>query len=1545
MDEFTPIIPDPRPDPVSDDMVNMYLPQYNLANQALHEDVIKMQAYRLKMGEERQMRQELYLKELQVTRESRKEMLSNAIDAGDVPFAEALMTREVPTIPLGMATEVAAAEVGAAIKMADTPEFEVTDQDTKDTAIALALNNRLGEVFSRLPQFAGDKDTDKVLKNAKAVGLWTAYIGQLLVPLWYSAAKSEEGSRTRDILLPGTETKEESDRIWNALREAKDYNEIETIINDWATKLEAKFPNNPVALVSAMTESLLTSQSANADAIRVFAKRNLVVNGETIPSALPEMWESDSIIDFEFDSVLTDEWVLNSFNMLDIAGVGAAVKAVPRVMMRVAGQKAAAQLAASEAVRTAETGSKAAGYMTSLRANDLEIIPEVQSEVNKIYALGDAALNDRVIVNRIDNLTGKPVEKVLRNFEGEYGKRLVSSKFVQGAGDTQVEVLVGNNKGRGYASLKAAEKANERALGVYEIVKGSDLGLDGYLLKATRSVDEAGWLRGEDAAELVAGNEVKAGWFAKMWRRGSVGNESDFGRFFWSPAVTSIYRTTRESVSSSLEKAKLGVVVENMLTPIEKLSRKQKKTLAEIIDYGKLQPSRLEPDATGRWFDYGELDRLYMTKYGRNITKEEATAYYSYKAVSDFAHALGNEVERSKMLAAGAETWRLKNHAFGTLIGRKVSPNIADDFSVLMPDGRVVLRGDISADDIKNYDIIEAYGQAEYDGVRFSHVLADKKSSYTGGLQRNVLGYTEGGTRNYADVWFVKQRAVQKISGKDVARNPLTHGVFRTKAEGAKYVEDMTEAVKAYKSYLSDLARIERGALKKRDRAKVITLTETRLQELGMSIDEMEEMVSTGRLDLDNPLEVVYDREMMSGFDAPNWERLKTYQRNGKMYYSERGQHLLQDGEPAPLVDPYVALSNQIGSMIHTNAYRNFAIREVGEWAATFGKNYEVKGVVFPSADEMLRYGEWTGPNTPEMNKLRNLAESQRMYVKRVLLQPGASDIFISQAKSRLAQKLAASLGDKAVPESFRTGKIVTETSPVQSLRTLAYDLALGFFNIGQLAVQGSAALTATILHPIHGAGAVKDYGLIRAAAAADYNPKMIALLDKRLSQSKFFGFKKGEFTKLVEDYRRSGMHLVGRTDATLDRAGAVSDGERANTAWESIRDKLRMPLYEGERIGRITAFGIARREAQDAVAAGRFAEGSGKYFQFIQKTANKYTLNMMSGMETWWQRNAFTQLPLQFFQYPFKYMEVFLGMNKEFTEAERWRFIIGHMMLYGAYGVPLGPEAAKGVLLPGYEAATGGEKVTEEVYEKTMLGLLDVAIGKMTGSETAAGSTFGSGNFVGEFIKDLYGDNSPIGLSGGIALNSITKISDAFSNAGTLWYAIAFNENMMNVSPEAISEATEITMTELGNIVRSMSNANKAYYLTQYGVLRDNKGLPIEYDSGYNAFLTAMGIRSNLEWKKWDAIESKESRKKRIQEVANMISKLQMEGEMARRDGDMDKAKGRMEIASILYGGISSLEDRREIMGLINYAKRSDVESFLYKNQESLRFQQTGEE
>ena len=1509
-----PTIPEDVPPPASPEQVDSYLPQYALAFGDMRKQTVEMHQHRLRMGQELQMRRELYLQEMQASNQQRNQMLTNSISRGDVSFGEALVKGSIPTIPEGIVTETLAAENGAAINNSDSPEFPIGDKDIKTNAAALAIQNKLGEAFAELPSFAKDDEEGKILKNAKTVGLWSAYILEMMIPLRYSIGTADD---IGDVVLPGTHTKEESKAFWKSIADSKSPDETNAQVDIWFNKAKERFPNNPLAFVSYLMESMMTSQTENSDAIKVFAKETLKTeDGQEVKSFLPDFWKPNSVLDAEFSSTFTDELFINSLNLLDIAGLGSTARLIPRLAMHVMGGRAAAQIAAraAEGAAVANVGGPALRSNLSLVPSTLDIIPEVQTQIDGIRNLGMTALEDRVISQRVLP-TGEVAEKILDKTKGEYGNRLVNSKFVTTeAGDTQLEVIVGTPRGNGFATLEAANKANARSNNVYEVVNGAEFGLRGHYLKATRSVDEDGWLKGEQLAELEASNQLNTGWFSKRFK-GNIGAGTDFGRYVWSPSVTAIYRSTKEAVSAGFEKAKLGVVVERMLTPLESLSRSKQNTVREAIQYGKLQPSRLQEGATGRWLDYGELDRFYRTKYGRGVTNEEATGYYAYREVSDFAFILGNETERSKMLATGAETWSIKNHAYGTgIIGRRVNAaNVADEFTLLAPDGSVVTRAELTEAQLKKFEVIEAYGQAEYKGNRFTHLLVDKNSAFTGGLQRNVLGYTEGGTRNYKDVWFAKQRAVMTLGGREVARNPLTHGVFRTKQQSDEYVLSMNQVVRAYNSMQSDLLKVQRGTLAK-TQLEVTGEAERAIQGIdpNMSISKIEDMVEAGDLDLKHPLQTVYDREMLDGFDAPNWERLKNYQRSGKMYYSDRGEHLLQDGEAAPLIDPYTALSNQIGSMVHSNVYKNFAIREVGEWAASFGKNYEIKGLVFPSADELVKYGTWKAPNTPEFNRIRNLAESQRMYVKRVLLQPGTSDLFISQAKSRLAQKLAVSLGDsKYATESMRTGRIVTETSAVQGLRKLAYDLALGFFNVGQFAVQGSAAITAAIMHPLHGSAAVRDYGLIRAAAAADYNSAIVEALGKNLVRSKVFGFKDGEFVKMIEDYRKSGLHLVGRTDTTLDRLGAdgLAKGKIANT-YDRVRDGMRMPLYEGERLGRIVSFGIARREALDSVRLGEFTEGSAEYYQFIRKTTNKYTLNMMTGMETWWQRNQLTQLPLQFFQYPFKYMEVFLGMNREFTQAEKTRFILGHMFLYGAYGVPLGPETAKGVVAPGYEQLTG-KKLNEESYQRLMLGLMNDFTSKMLGSDTAISSTLGSGNFVGEFIKDIYGDNTPIGLVGGVSLAAISKMWDAGSNIAKVWSAVAFNEGMYNASPGLISEATDITMTQLGSVVRSMNNANKAYYLYKYGALLDNRGGIIENDSRYSALLTAAGFRSTTEFKFWDAMESSKAKKERLDNIVEATTKLYIEGNLAyHRDNDAKTMESKFNMAEALVAPLEG-QDR----------------------------------
>jgi hypothetical protein len=746
----------------------------------------------------------------------------------------------------------------------------------------------------------------------------------------------------------------------------------------------------------------------------------------------------------------------------------------------------------------------------------------------------------------------------------------------------------------------------------------------------------------------------------------------------------------------------------------------------------------------------------------------------------------------------------------------------------------------------------------DYNGVEITHILSADADVSTTGLKSRVIGYTEGGTRNYLGTWFAKSKRTGVWKNKNYAKAPRVHGVFDDASKGEAYVKQMNDIRDIYNQYKKDAKAVEAGKnFVSVDELRALASVNIEKIDSGMSLSKLEQMIAEDGFDPTQELKLVFDREALPNEAGPNFERLQTYQRKGKLYLSERGDHLLSDGEKAPLLNPFVALSNQMGSVIQTVAYKNFMLREVGEWALSFRDFYKVPGVVIPTSDEMLKYGIWIGENSPDANRIKNIAESQRMYIKRMLLQPGTSDIYFNQLASRNAQKMARLFNESRF-ESVRTGRLVLDSNVTQSLRSVAYHATLGFFNLGQLVMQGAAAVTATIIHPIYGAQAMGDYAFLRAAMFFDDDAKVVAEIDRTLS---FFKIKEaGAFTDLVKEYRKTGLHMVGRTDTVLDKS-ARAKFTKASKALDAAGTLLLAPVYEGERIGRIVSFGVARREALDQVTKGVFKQGTPEYYNYIRYTTNKYLLNMMGGMESWWQRNKIASIPTQFMQYPFKYAEVFIGANKQFTPAEQLRFIIGHTFMFGAFGVPFGPELAK------VAASMGKESISQEEYETIILGAGNEMLNQLLGTDAAYSLTLSSGDFAGRFLNDLYSDGKPVSVVGGISYSLLSRTTGALGNLWRVWSGVIGNENFH----EGIKDPTIESLTQLGSILRSASNATRAYYVYKYGVLLDGRGNPVDAQTKHSALLTAMGIRSLSEFRSWDLKESKKNREERIYEIAQM--------------------------------------------------------------------------
>lgn len=1567
------ITDDPKPK-MAKSLSEIYALQYSIAENMLDDATLRTNQYRIEDGQEPAMRDNLALRLQREQLALKDTMMSKALETGDVDTAENLIKVGIKPIPTPIVTEIVASESASAMRQVDPDqsrfEFQIPEEQriakNSEEARVLAIMKAFGDASSMLPEFTDPtKPMDEVsraISDFITSGKYVTDFVNMLIPFSYSAQiAGAEGNVERnavwDILAPGTQMRQEAEFLWSS----KTDDEFASRLESFSAKLKDAVGYNPLMYFTALYEGVFTSQSDNPELLKLLAMSE--IQGQANPLReiySPTKKQNEFTIQAtkartgltikdeapSLDALMNDEYVQNALNMFDVASAISAAGKTSKLVAKFFGNKAYQRAIANAGIKAAEdpSGPKELRNLISLSPDDSGINPGVKAELDTLYAKAEAAMADRIVSARVKP-TAAQVEEEIAVIKNDYGSEFVGAKYTQEGLQNEMRIYLGRKENGGaYVTEESARVFGDSLGGDFNIVRNPNG--EGFLVEVRRSVNETGWYSGNMAEEIRTEGASRTKMFQAIdrWRKSKgfeaqVAAEKGLRGYFWSPAVIALRRATTEATSAAMERAKLSAMVDDLLTPISRLNGKQQENLAEVINYGKTLPSRNDPEATGRWLSYNELDTEYHRMYNRPITDDEYLAYKSYQLVSDVAYELLNEAERASLLAQGMNTWNFRSSAIEGVIGEQVKNKgaISSEARILTQDGNILgvdeATGLLKED---NNVLIRVNGSMRHNGVEITHVMAAKEDVTTTGLQLRVLGYTEGGTRNYFGTWFAKSKRVGKWKNTTFAEAPRVHGVFADAKKGEQYTKRMNDIRGIYNQYIKDAKLIQSGkGAQSIDELRALTSIKIENIDPKLSLSKIEDMIAKDDFDPTQEFHLLFDRDSLPGEVGPNFERLQTYQKKGKLYIAERGEHLLEDGEKAPLLNPFVALSNQMSSVIQTVAYKNFMLREVGEWALTFRDFYKVPDVVMPTSDEILKYGVWIGQNNPEANRIRNIAESQRLYIKRMLMQPGTSDIYFAQATNRLAQKLARTFNDSKY-ESLQTGRLALDANVVQRIRSATYHVALGFFNFGQLVMQGMAALTATMIHPVYGVSAIGEYFPIRMAMLFDDDSKVIATMDKMLSSAPGTKalYKKGDFINLIKEYRRTGLHMVGRTDTVLDKA-ARANFTSSSRAWEIGSNLMLLPLHEGERIGRIVSFGIARREAMEQVTKGVFSKGSPEYYNYIRAMTNKYTLNMMSGMETWWQRNKIASVPTQFFQYPFKYAEVFLGVNKQFTAEEQLRFIIGNTFMFGAYGIPFGPETAK------VATSIGKENISQEEYETIMLGAGNELMNKLFGTEAAYTLTMSGGDMPGRLINDLYADGKPLAIVGGVSYSFLTRTSGAIGNLWRIWGAVAGNENFH----DGMKEPTVATLTELGNIFRSASNYTKAYYVAKYGILLDSKSNPVDSQTKHSALLTALGIKSLSEFRTWDAKESKKDRDKRIYEIATIYAKYMTQANIAYfQDRDADKYISKMKFANAFNANMD-MQDANEVVRIATSIINRDTEKFLQQNQDSVRYNPDKEE
>lgn len=1485
------------PPGMSEQRANDLAGQYAAATNSSAEDIEQIKA-RLLQGEEGAMLRELRQKMQADMRNSAMELLNSQLAEEDAEgaMATAASIDEIKPPPDALLLETEVLEANLLDRSLDETEVTLQGEEAFDPLAELhKINTRALALHN-----VGMQIADIVQENYPHWYNFVSDIAGFLVPLHYTVnnARDLEG-----MLVPGTMNKEISDSLWSG-DDQEFANELENIV----FHAKQSFPNNPLKQVVSIIDAITTSTGDDQLAQRVLAVKNLYdEDGNPIPNAFAAIFDGTGI-----DILFADEGFQNLLDSVitDVAGWGGALLGAVSLAAKLFGRKAGAAAATGSILHATNTGqpSRVLLYSTQLRRDDtlVDSASDIARDLDQVYETAHAGLNRRVLhtadPSQVD--IDRAVAKTVKPFMDE--RALSHVKYVSSNNVLELEVYEQTTKGTPFASIKSAEQAaNRRGLSAFEVVENPNGA--GFYIKRRQGVNQEGWFK--DIHDDLTGNQ-------NIMQR-LAGNTTELGRYVLSPGATSTEATRSASTAANLERGKLLKIFDTLYQPLSKLSKSDQNKLGSAIDYGKKLPNA-RTGQEGVWLSEPELNAVYRKLHGRPATKAERLGYYAYKAGSDFNWHLMNEKIWRDLRRAGFDTWNIENTRISTIIGQRVSDptKISADAKVLLPDGTIVTKSEFVSSHLDpDFAMVRAHGFADIDGKRFTHVYSPANKTTTGGLQRNILNYTEGGTRNYEGRWFTKQ-------SRGKGANPITSGVFRSESAAKEFAAKMNKVLGIYRAYKASPKNFKLSEVNRE-----IEAIDDRF-----SIGELDKLVQEGKL---NPKEDVitrFDRQAMPD-EVEEFRGTVTpqhYQRNGRLYYSERGEHLLEDDLSAPLINPFDALARQTGHAVNASAYSDLLFTEAMSWMVTYGKyTSSPKGVSYPSLLDIFLNGEIKKGTDA---KVRNAAESQRLYIKRSLHQPTGSSAKINEVYDNLSQSIARATGDKKyVPSSVRSGRILTDSDAVNFLKKMAYNLHLGMLSLGQLPLQGSAAVTALTMHPIYGAAAFKDYAFIRAAVISGGNNKVSRLIASRAG--KYLGHTNQEFMDIVEDYHKLGLHHIGKTDAYLDSAAqGMRIGGRAQD-WVSTAIAVgRIPVYEGERIARIISYGIARRMALDLVEKGRFRAKSPQYYRWMSGKTNDLQLGMMSGQETWWQREKLTALGTQFLQYPFKVTEVFLGLNRALNTQEKVGLIAGQTLLWGSYGIPFGPQLADKAR-DAYESITG-EVMNDEAYKGIMLGMVDYIIQVASEEDSAAGAVFGTGDLLYGVVKDVMRGEF-LGTLGGVVAQDLSKLKGVTKNLWRLYGATVMNE----AETVGIQDFSVQAMTELGTVLKSTSNFTKAWYLRQYGKMLSSKGdHVVDMDSSYSPLLTILGVPSWGELQVWRGYDKTTARITMIREVADLIAKKEIEAYAAIEDGDWEK---HAVVVTTIGGLIEGLEpeDRTLAVDLAHRSVSSDQISRIVRDRAALEY------
>ncbi|MGE3523535.1 MAG: hypothetical protein AB7I96_11765 [Candidatus Dadabacteria bacterium] len=500
-------------------------------------------------------------------------------------------------------------------------------------------------------------------------------------------------------------------------------------------------------------------------------------------------------------------------------------------------------------------------------------------------------------------------------------------------------------------------------------------------------------------------------------------------------------------------------------------------------------------------------------------------------------------------------------------------------------------------------------------------------------------------------------------------------------------------------------------------------------------------------------LRVVHDRELTR--DEYGDELVGVH---GGLYTGSRGQDELPfglDGTKGPKVDPLASMSKYFSNIAQRYPMSKYRLAIQQQWINEAKKSWGLP-VKFDGSFEQAK--KFIGSNKDLSITERAMAEKAHDHITFQMRIPTDNEREVQTWMRTVAEKIETI----NLPGSRKVARAIhrfDHTDPIASVRSSAFNLAMGFYNPAPFFVQALGSTVAMTIDPLRvpkhltSAFALQAMDMMHNQHALDINAgKMVkSLQDKDLPD-------------LKRAWDMSGLKdsaMYGHADYQAMAKGMPVDRGALRKMWDNHTYFYKTGELFNYRYSFSAAFDWWKRQPGNSKRAV-----DQKAVDEIMARTNTYLLHMSRANRSTAQKGAFS-IPTQFTKIFSQFAEAMLG--KELTLKEKMTLLMGQGALFGYVGVePLGQIIDWGLEKAGYKP----EDQNEELIAMKR-GLVQTALQEWLGINVNVASRGAvAGGFYQTMVEALFEEKGwevAAGAAGGITGQRSYEAIAALWNLGTV--------------------------------------------------------------------------------------------------------------------------------------------------------------------------------